>query len=165
MTVSFGGGSASNALIKLELDDKMNVDSSGEEISSFAPGDNIYFRLHHDTTVQLARMASTDGEVEAQGSGSRTITEELLWVYLDDEHELGYVPNNSGITSSHYGSEPSDIKKSGTKKMVISGGELPALSLVTYSANFSLYRLIAPDVDLAEDESWPVRIVAYMEDV
>ena len=165
LKVSFGSSArAGHGLVKLELDAKMNVDSAGKEVSSFAPGDNIYFRLHHDDTVQLARMAATHGDIDAQGTGTRPIEEELLWVEEADEHELSYVPFG-GVSGFWFGNEGTGLKKSDTRRVIVTGGVFPALGLVSYVADFLLYRLVAPDVELGPDDTWPVRIVGYMEDV
>lgn len=157
LIVKFGGGADTAALVKLELDGELN-----EGKTSFAPLDIINFRLHHDTSVQLFKMGATDGQVVSQGSGSRAVREELLFAEADDSHELEYLPA-APVGHGWFGNEADGLKRSGQREIVICGGELPALALVEYDVEFSLFKLLAPDVELAEDESYPITIVAYME--
>lgn len=156
--VSFGSGSGSDALVVFELDEEMN-----DEETSFAPGDDIFLRLHHDSSVSLDKMLATNGQIDNQGTGTRTIETQLLWQTVDDSHDLSYIPSG-GLTAEYYGNEATGLKKSGDRQAVITGGTMPALSLISYSATFSLFRLIAPSMELESDESYPIMVVAYMEE-
>jgi len=157
--VSFGSAGASGALVVFELDEAMN-----DGKTSFAPEDEVFLRLHHETSVQLERIAATHGQIDFQGAGYRSIEQQLLWEDAETEHELSYVPNG-GLAAIYYGNEASSLKKSGDRMAVISGGVFPALSLVSYSSGFSLFRLITPKIVLAENEIYPISVVAYMEEV
>ncbi len=158
LVVSFGEGANSDALVMLELDPEMN-----EEKTSFAPGDEIFFRLHHDTSVRLSKKpVATHGHIDEQGAGNRVIEQQLLWTDHEDTHELSYIPF-AGLSWGEYGNQVTDMRKSGSRTAIIEGGVMPALTLVQYSADFLLFRLISPLVELAEDESYPITIVAYME--
>jgi hypothetical protein len=159
LVVSFGVGANSDALVVLELDDELNGD-----VTSFAPGDDIFFRLHHDETVQLGKMLSTDGQVASQGSGTRTIDGQLLFAEIDDSHDLPYLVS-SGFEYQFLGREATGLKRSNNRTVTITGGDLPSLAVVSYSASFSFFKLITPDVTLEDDESYPITVVAYMEAV
>ena len=159
LVVKFGGGADASDLAKLELDDLLNEDKT-----SFAPGDTIYLRLHHDSSVQLNQLLSTDGMVSSEGSGSRDIEEQLLFAEAEDSHELGYVVEGA-LAFGYYGRQATGLKRTGQRQVIITGGDLPSLALVQYTASFSLFKLLAPDVELEEDESYPITIVAYMEAV
>lgn len=157
LLVKFGEDVSSSALVVLELDEEKNGDKA-----RFAPGDTIHFRLHHDSTVQLGKMAVTHGMVVDQGGEERTLTAQLLWTELGDEHELAYIPVDS-LAVGFFGNEATGLKRAGQRKVVISGGNMPAVCKVEYAAAFSLFKLLAPDVELGVDEIYPVVIVAYME--
>ncbi len=156
LLVKFGSDAGSDALVILELDGDMN----GEK-TSFAPGDEIFFRLHHDSSVQLDKIAATHGQITGQGTGPRSIEQYLLFGESDDTHDLSNIPLGS-LSELWLGNQATGLRKSGSRTVSITGGVLPALGRITYSASFSLFRLLAPDVDLATDESYQLVIVAYM---
>lgn len=158
--VKFGSAAAAGALVVFELDDAMN-----DGKTSFAPGKDIFLRLHHDSSVRLSKdPLATHGQIDNQGTGYRSIEQQLLWEDSETEHDLSYVPVGL-LDASYYGNEASNLAKSGDRTVTIGGGDLPALSLVSYSAEFFLFRLIAPEVELEENGSYPVVVVAYMEEV
>lgn len=157
LVVRFGSGADSSALVRLELDDVLN-----DGKTSFSPGDTINIRLHHDSSVQLGRMLSTDGMMAWQGHGLRQISEQFLFAEPDDVHQLSCVPASS-LSTGFYGREATGLLRSSSRDVVISGGDLPSLAAIDYQADFLLYRLLAPEMELSDDESYPIYIVAYME--
>lgn len=163
--VTFGEGAegASDSVV-MEFDDVLNVDSAGEEITQWQPGDIIYFRIQHPPTVRLDSVKPTDGQVVGQGAVPRERVDRQLWTDLDDKQELGCIPDG-GLTPKWYGNECSGLRKSGDKSVLVSSGVLPAQCDVTYSAGFNLYKLITRFVELGQDETWPVTIVAHFEPV
>lgn len=161
LIVTFGSGADSSALVKMEFDKVMNVDAAGEEKNSFSPGDEIFFLVHHDSTVQVDRIKATSGMVVDQGPVNRDRTQELLFRAITDTHELDYILAG-GITAKWYGNEGTGLKKSGNRTVLITGGVMPAQVAVSYSVAMRLYKLVTPAVELAEDESWPITIVAYV---
>ncbi len=160
--VSFGSDADSSALVVFELDPVLNVDVDGNEITSFGPGDDVFMRLHHDSSVELARIAATDGHVAGYGSGARDVEQLLSWVDVDAENDLDHIPL-SAIAATFYGNEATGLRRIGKTDLVVSGGVFPALSLLQYTAEYQLFRLIAPVVELEDGETYPVEVVAYME--
>lgn len=156
LIVKFGAGANTDGLVKLELDEKLN-----EGKTSFAPGDIINIRLQHDASLQLEKMLATDGMILSQGVGSRDLEEQLLFVEASDTHDLGYLVSG-GLSVDYFGRQAEGLRRVGNRLVTITGGDLPSLALVKYSAVFSLFKLLAPTVELADDESYPVTIVAYM---
>lgn len=164
LVVTFGDGVDSNDLVVMEFDKIMNVDAAGEEKTQFSPGDEVYFLIHHASILRIGSVKATSGMVVAQGRVTRAREQQLLWTAVEEEQELSCIPS-TGLTAVWYGNAATGLKKNGLRTATISGGVLPALSLVSYSAGFSLYKIITPLVDLAEGESWPITIVAEMEAV
>lgn len=160
--VNFGAGANSTDLVVLEFDELLNVDAAGEQKTQFAPGDSIYFRIHHAPTLRVGAMAATSGQVVVQGKVSRERSEQLLWETVSDSHELACIPAG-GLDATWHGNSGSGLRKAVPRSALITGGVMPAVATVTYRAEFSLYKLLTPSVQLAEGESWPITIVAYME--
>ncbi len=164
LVVTFGDGADSSDLVVMEFDKIMNVDAVSEEKTQFAPGDEVFFLIHHASTLRIGSVKATAGMVVSQGRVTRAREQQLLWTAVDEEQELSCIPS-SALTAVWYGNEATGFKKSGFRAVTISGGVLPALSLVSYSAVFAMYKIITPFVELAEGESWPITIVAEMEAV
>lgn len=164
LVVTFGEGANDTDLVAMEFDKTMNIDAAGEEKSQFSPGDEVFFLIHHAPTLRIGRVMATSGMTVAQGEVSYAREQQLLWVSAEEEQDLSYIAA-SGVTATWYGNEATGLKKSGIRTVTISGGVLPALSLVRHLAVFKLYKLITPLVELAENESWPITIVAEMEAV
>ena len=164
LVVTFGDGANAGDLVVMEFDKIMNVDAAGEEKTQFSPGDEVFFIIHHASTLRVGSVKATSGMIVAQGRVTRAREQQLLWTAIDEEQELSCIPS-SGLTAVWYGNVATGLKKSGLRTVTISGGVLPALSLVGYSASFAMYKLITPLVELGADESWPITIVAEMEAV
>lgn len=154
----------SGALAKMELDGAMNLDAAGQEKTSFAPGDTIHFLIHYESTLRLTRVAATSGQIAAQPDVTRQRSEELLFVDADATNELSYNPAGP-VAAQWYGNEAIGLKKTETRVMQISGGALPALCNATYTVNFTAYKLVTAPRDLAEGETYPIRIVAWLETI
>lgn len=183
LVVDFGG-TEGNAV--LELDDILNIeffsdldqilydyygflpDNVGEEtVSNFAPGDKVYFRLQYDKLkLKLKRITSTDGQVEFIRDDLRDNSQVLLWVNEDDTHTLSYEVNKIKEEDCRsYGNEVA-VKLTGARVVsILPNSTLPANYYIAYDAKFAIYRLHTPEVELAENETYPVTIVAYMEPV
>lgn len=162
LVVSFGDGADSSANVVIEPDAELNKDSEGNERTTFYANDVFNFRIHHDPTVRIAEVKATHGMVQKGGEALRSIIQQSLFSILSDSHELSCIPSG-GLSAKWYGNVAVGLKKSGARGVIISGGELPALCDVSYSAPFKLYRLHTPAVSLKEGESYPITIVAHME--
>lgn len=163
LLIEFGSGADESALVKLEPDAVMNVDAAGEEKTQFSPGDEFFFLLHFDPAkLRLGRMSATGGMIVPQGAVTRERSKEMLWDMLDDEHELDYLPA-SGLTAAWYWREGVGLKRTGQRTVVITGGELPVEGMISHQAGFTLYKLLTPVVELAENEQKKITITVTME--
>ncbi len=159
--------SGADGLCIVELDGEAN-----DDITTFAPGDTVNFLVHHDATVQIGWVRTTDGTISGTSSASMTAqdrTDQLLFADVTDTHELSYVPTGSP-TPSWYGNEATGFKKTLTRTVEISGLGDPALCDATYSVSFRKFSLSSPNVTLETDSDgneipYPVVIVVHVENI
>lgn len=155
---------SSSQTVKVELDDTLNLDDDGEAKTNFVPGDMPYFLVHCDATLEITRVASTDGQVVSMGNVSRDREEEILFtVGTDDDGEatqLSYTP--AGAVSVEWsGQEGNGFSVADGAASIASNA--PCLAKVSYPVSFAAYQLIPPVLSLAEDESYTIYIVVYVE--
>lgn len=191
VVIDFGEGADTGHAI-LELDDKLNVQffsdfdqwvykvtgnlprgMSKESIANFGPGDTIYFRLQYDASkFKVKQLSTTDGQISlVRHSDERKMSETFTWVKQDSENNsraymLNPIDNDEDVTC--YGNEVI-LRKTSRTEIVSSKGtsypSYPSNTKLNYISEFSIYKLIAPDVELGDNETWPVTIVAYLEAV
>lgn len=162
--VNFGAGADSTDFVLIEFDTELNVDAAGEQKNQWSPGDAIWFVLQHAATLRVDRVAATAGQVVNQGKVTRSRLQQLLWQAAGDNHDLEAIPA-SGLGARWYGNEATGLRKSGSRSAIVSGGIFPAIADVSYLSDVQLYKLLTPSVTLADGETWPITIVAYMEAV
>ena len=108
--ISFGSLSSSDAgLIVLEPDDLLNIDSEGNIKTTFNPGDDFYFLVHHDHTIIIDSVKSTSGALRAQGEKTRTNIQLITFTLETENHQLGHRPQG-GVSPSLYGTEVSGLE-------------------------------------------------------
>lgn len=164
---SFGRAvSTAEGLIRLELDDELNVGPGavGEDQQAktqFSPGEEIFFLIHHDPGLRIESVKSTSGTVVTLGWESRERTADLLFTTEEPSVELDYFPASGGIEVSWWGhtAKLSRDKRTVTASVDNGEGEFPAYGRVSYTARFLSCKLVAPAVELAFDEEYPVQIV------
>lgn len=160
-------GGTQDAIVIAELDDAMNVDSSGEVVTSFGPGDQIYFRTHISREVQITDIIATDGSIRSFGAASRNTTEEFVFASRDPleppQHSLSRVP--SGSLSFKYIGRSGSVSRSQTSNgvMTLQGdvNQVPYICEVSYNYACKSYLLQAPNVTLGEDETYHIVVVVY----
>lgn len=166
IVVNFGSGtSADTDFVKVELDDILNVDSAGETISSFSPGDSVYFLVQHGDTVKVGDVKSTSGSISLQSSSvSREREQQLFFTTgLDtDTLEYDYIGTYTDVWK---GNTAQTTVAVGGRTITPNGGTYPAISDSIINAEFISYKLTSDVPTLAEDEDYPVGIVVYIEAV
>jgi hypothetical protein len=163
IVVSFGETVTSDSgSITVEWDDSLNVDDDGEVKTSFVPGDTLSLLVHHGDDVKLVGVKSTSGTLSGGASVSLTRKEELCWCSDDDEQSLSYSPSG-GLSYTWYGRVGSGAVRD--DKTVTMSDSFPCLALVSYPATFLRYLLQTPTLTLAEDETWPLQVVVYYEEL
>jgi len=163
--ITFGGGTGGsvNALLRVELDEAMHLDSDGEAISTFSPGDPVYLLVHHDNHARVVRVRddTANGDLQLIGVVTRTKTEEITFTHAADEHELQYQP--SGQPSARWYGRQGVLSLSG-RTLKASG--TPCLGEISYpiSAVQYLYRPSSL-VTCLPGEQFPVDVVVEWEEV
>lgn len=172
IVVHFGDDVDANTFAMAMLDSELNVDAEGEEITSFVPGDEIFFLIQHDPSLRIDGLPkATDGTVVAQPDKEFVFTEqELIFeegAGVGDRAEVGgpdlAAVHRGDITKTWYGREGIGFEVK-NRKATVTGG-VPSICKVQFNAPMKSYKLHTPNVTLAEDEEYPVVIVIYMENV
>jgi hypothetical protein len=160
IVIQFGEGADASALVRVELDGVANVDAAGQEKTSFVPGDQPVFLVHHDATLAIGSVSCSSGMVQDLGVVSRTRTKRIEWIEGGSQ-DLDYIP-----------AAPPDVTWYGTtaalsllSHTLTRAGTAPAVCDLTSPVSFRQFRVIPPDVTLGEGEEWPILIVITMEAV
>jgi hypothetical protein len=157
--LDFADTNAGNAFIVLELDDELNKDSAGEVKTSFYPGDNVYFRIHHDDTVRIKSSAQSSGTVVSFGSVRRTSTQQMSFPTLNDEPETSHIPIS--ISPVWYGRVPI-LSIDGRK---LKANNVPAIGEITHDFYAWSYRITPPPLVLSGDEKYYILTVITLESI
>lgn len=159
---TFGGGDSEGFRVA-ELDDVLNISASGEVISSFAPTDEVWFWVQHDSSLQIARVAATRSDVMIVDCGvvERQRTQDLLFV--GDSVELSYIPT-SMPELSWSGTVGSGVIWDGRKLSI--SGDGPCDCVASYSIRVRLFRLIPPAGLQGEaSKKFRPKVAVYLQEV
>lgn len=157
IVVQFGQDASSQALVKIELDEQMNVDADGNEKTSFQPGDTPYFLVHHDSTLRVQKVECSSGMVQSFGTVGRARTQRAQWVNTDAV-ELEYEVSDPSFEWFGNDAIPTVVGRSMTPT-----GAVPAICDISMMVSFEQFKLIPPELTLSEGDDWPVLVVVTME--
>jgi hypothetical protein len=163
IVVRFGDGADSSAFFKVELDNLINLDDSGEPKRSFAPGDKINFLVQHGPELRIREVRATDGQISDSGQVVRQREDSFLFAANEATQQLSYLTTDR-LDIRWYGRQAAELRRS-DRDLTASGGSYPCRALLKYHAPFHGFALHAPEIDLAEDETYPVDIVVYFDEV
>lgn len=159
--VDFGDNVSSDVFFVIELDDTLNLDGDGNVKTQFNPGDSVYFILHYDSSkVTVSAIAASAGDVVSEGSVTRTVTDRLSFTNIDDAVDLSHIPNTT-LSADWFGNEPG-ITRDGIS---VTADTAPAIGDIKYNYVADGYRFDPPDMDLGDDDDFPVLIVVAIEAV
>jgi hypothetical protein len=157
VVIKFGEGADSSSTAVVELDDSRNLTPEGEVKSTFAPGDIVWFLVHHSPALRIGTVVPTDGFVVYQGRTQ--FAKQSQQLFADSEAvSLSYLPAG-GVDATWYG-RASNLTQTG-EKLVAS--DPPAIGDMGFSIEGALYMLQTPSVTLEEDQTYPVAVVVTME--
>lgn len=163
LVVEFGTGvDADSTAGVAELDPVRNVDSEGNQRSQFVPGDEVYFLVHHDSSVYIDRVASTDGMVVAMGPETQDREQQLLFTN-DEQQQLTYVPGGA-LVHDWMGRVGNGFTRT-DRQVQVTAADVPCIENLTYPVNFQLFRLVPPALNLAAGETYSIAVVVYLEAV
>jgi hypothetical protein len=157
--VQFGKGADSSALVKVELDGAVNLDSSGKEKTQFYAGDQPVFLVHHDATVHLDHIECSSGMIQELGTVIRQRKQQMSFPAADSQ-ELDYVP--AGVVAVTWFGNDGVLQQTG--RTMLPTGNLPAVCDLVVPVEFRQFRLLPPSLTLEkEGDEWPVLVVLHME--
>jgi hypothetical protein len=161
IVVEFGNSVSDDSFVVVELDEESNLDDTGKEITSFAPGEKARFLVHFDPDeLKIASVVVSDGDVKSNGAVYRTREEQFSFSNKDDK-TLSYIPYGSLTWDKWYGNEATVTNDSRVLKIT---GDVPAIGEVSYEIWAQKYTLTPPDMTLTDDESYPILCVVTLED-
>lgn len=137
----------------------MTLDVEGKPKSQFVPGDERYLLVHADSLVTIVAVKSTSGAIASVGGVVLDRTAEIGFGDSNDEQSLNYLPAGS-LSFLWFGNAGSGPVVAG-RTVRMAGGQFPCLAAVSVPVAFTRYRLQTPDVQLAKDETWPIRVYIY----
>ncbi len=150
LVVEFGDSADSSAFYAAEFDETLNLDNSGEATTDFAPGDELYFWVQHDSSLAIASVESTDrrGTLVDCGTVTRSRDQEVTFTSTDSV-DLSYIPA-SAPTITWYGEVGTRLTVSG--KTVAVSGNTPCTADLVFPVAVHLFRYVPPPLVLASDE-------------
>jgi len=166
----------SDAFAVLELDEVANsyVDADGETVvkTTFEPTDVPKFLLHHGTKIKIQKIEWSAGLVQYIKNVTRSREQQLTFIReevnsVEALQQLSYFPASS-ITYKWYGNKGVQITLTGRDikiRDMFSATDLPAICDAKYTVNFRQYQLFPPAMSLGVDETFPIVVVFYMENV
>ena len=159
VVIEFGAGADSSALVKVELDDQENLDSSGNTKTSFYHDDVPEFLVHFDgAALRFDRASCSSGMVVSQDVVSREKSQQMSWQDSENSQELPYIPDG-GLNWDWDGNNGGVVQNGRT---LIAAGDVPAIGMVSYLIKANSFRFIPPALDLEVDETYNVLVVIHM---
>lgn len=155
LVIEFGEGADSGALVVVELDSELN-----NQQTQFAPGTEVWWWLHHDSSLRLGSVICSAGTTIESGTATRTRTEDLTFTDQERTAQLSCVPS-SPPTFSWFGNQGAGVTVNG-RNVSVTGG-LPCTGAAAYPIQVRLFRYIPPPMTLGPDETFRVVIVVTME--
>lgn len=158
-TVSGAGGA-----IIAEWDDTMNLDDDGEVKSKWLPGDVAYLLVHHDSSlINILAAKATAGSISASGSALLSRDDLLGFSAAGEKQSLQYLP--AGALGYDWKGNVGQGASNVGKEVSVASGQFPCMAEIEYPVAFGRYRLQTPLMSLAADETFPVRVYIYYEEI
>lgn len=158
LVVGFGEDAAgASGAISAEWEEIIGAD--GEVKNQYVPGDVAYLLIHHDDTVTIDAVRMTSGSVSKTGEVVLSRSAEMGFADAADEQSLQYLPAG-GLSFDWYGNAGGGAVVD-KKNVNLSAGQFPCLAEVSYPVRFIRYQVQTPMMDLAEDETFPLRAYVY----
>lgn len=157
------GQSVAASGVSVFLDELLNVDSEGEPVSQFAPGDTIHLLATIPDDLRFVRAVSTAGTLTHNGLVSRSQTDQILFAVVNEAQSLSrQAQGNPNLQwYGRAGNINTDLEFSTVS--AAPGSPLPCLADATYPYQAESMSLATTMMTLAEGETWPYGIVVYVE--
>ncbi len=159
-----------SAKVTIELDDESsnNIDSDGNLYSSFLPSMTPEFLIQYNTDrVYISAVKCTDGFVNKVGTNkSRSREKETLFTRYDVEEtkDTNYLYTDS--LSFSFRGKAATLELNDNSIRATSSQVYPCVADCSFQTLFQeLWRLTPPSLTLAEDETYSIYVVVYVENV
>lgn len=162
LLVQFGSG-AEQGFALAELDDSLNLDAEGKSTSSFEPGQQIWFWVHHEAGLRISgiKVSGRQGQIAAMGTVQRTREQELAWPDIESKLTLSYLPDFMPILK-WYGLPGTGLVLAGRELGISDGAPCLADATITFTAH--LFCFTPPPLDLkTADEEYKLIFYINME--
>lgn len=160
LVVNFGEDvTGASGSIVAEWDDEMTLESNGEPKTQFVPGDERYLLVHADSSVTIVAVKATSGTIASVGGVVLERMAEIGFGDSNDEQSLNYLP--AGQLSFRWFGNAGSAPVVAGRAVRMAGGQFPCLAAVSIPVAFTRYRLQTPVVQLAKEETWPIRVYIY----
>jgi len=167
--VSFNSGSSTAGhSVLVELDDILNVDSSGEELTSFGQDDSPYIRFNSSSNVTLDAVVATAGGIIDHGTEGRTAIADQLFASRDpeaeDKYTLTVLPTSYSVSYTGRAGAYSVEEELGDRVTLVGDVDhTPFLATVTADYSARIFQLVPPDMALDDDDStYQIYVVFYV---
>jgi len=175
LVTTFEGVSDSSDLIRvLALDDEKNLDSDGEVKTSFYPGEVIHYIVHLSDKLKIKEVVATEGTVSYMGKSTRKTVDQVFFTNRDTSDLTDFTTSvipigmTKAFTGVRKGSPTAKVNSNGTVTYTAEDVKnVPYLLTYTHEYSVYMYRY-TPRANLIiedENESYPVGIVFYLEEV
>lgn len=164
LVVPYGSSAvAANGSLIAEWDDSTNLDADGNVKSQWLPGDYRDLLIHHDDTVEVVAVRATAGTFGNPSAETLSRSELLGFPFVGEAQALQYLPAGALAYAwkGNVGREASNVGREVSVKSVT----VPCLALITYPVKFTRYRLQTPSMELDADETFPIRVYVYYQEI
>ncbi len=170
LVVEFGEGvNEETANVKVEFDQLRIADLYGEEKTQFAPGEEVWFLVHHDSDLAIEWVKPTSGTVNQGSDVARERLQQLLFTPKILAIDLEYIPSGQPVTE-FYGNTAALGSVDGRRLPLVDYDTLrvadyvpswlPAVCDAAYDVRFLSYRFVPGPIELEDEEDiYPVVIV------
>ena len=158
--VDFGGGTTAEPGVIVELEPSLNLDVEGKEKTNFAPGDEVYFTVHHPAHLRVASIATTSGDVHyIREDLFQRSQDGIFFISADDTKDLQHLPA-SGLEFFWFG-RVGQLSMNGRSVTAVNA---PCIGDVSYKILARLYRYVPPpEMLMNADDRYLSGVVITME--
>lgn len=141
----------------------IRVMSATDIKSQFIPGEEAYLLLHVAPGIRIVEVLATHGRLEELGQETLQRGDEIGFPLADEKHTLSYLPS-ALPTAEFFGNVGTDIEWIG-HEIQYKSGTFPCLARLSYPVQFTRYVLHTPVMTLAKDDTHPILVYVYFEQV
>jgi len=163
IVLDFGDGVTDDSFVIVELDDQVNVDSSGKVFTSIPPGVEAGFIVHYDENeLRIESIICSSGSVSSGSRTTRARTQDVQFINTVDRVQLSYIQSSVPTFEWYaegFGNSP-EIEIDGRDMLALSS--TPGIGVASFNIICMAYTLTPPYLELDENEVYPILCVVKM---